>query len=191
MRGGTHASTYTNLSPHSNTYARDTCKFSSDSDVLVAFLRRNPDLCTLGSSTPLHVPLTGVARHSYLLFCVCLGHRVMLNHVGSHVGALSYPVSPQRGDSPLYGSRTFASRLKRMHARETHASTYTNLSPHSHTYARDTCKFSSDSDVLVVFLRRNPDLCTLVSSTPLDVPVTGVARRSSLSFCVFLGHRVM
>src|SRR3954449_11610733 len=58
---------------------------------------------------------------------------------------------------PLYGSGTFASRLERMHARGTHASTYTNLSPHSHTYARDTCKFSSHSDVLVDFLRRNPD----------------------------------
>src|SRR3954465_9585371 len=116
MRGGTHASTYTNLSPHSHTYARDTCKFSSDSDVVVAFLRRNPDLCTLGSSTPLDVPLTGVARRSYLLFCVFLGHRVMRNHVGSQVGALSYLVSSQRGDSPLYGSGTFASRLERMHA---------------------------------------------------------------------------
>src|SRR3954451_23761534 len=103
MRGGTHASTYTNLSPHSHTYARDTCKFSSDSDVLVAFLQRNPDLCTLASSTPLDVPLTGVARRSYLLFCVCLGHTVMRNHVGSQVGALSYPVSPQRGDSPDTG----------------------------------------------------------------------------------------
>src|SRR3954462_5950479 len=60
---------------------------------------------------------------------------------------------------PLYGYGTFASRLERMHARGTHASTYTNLSPHSHTYSRDTCMFSSDSDVLVVFLRRNPDLC--------------------------------
>src|SRR3954468_24396212 len=76
MRGGTHASTYTDLSPHSHTYARETCKFSSDSDVLVAFLRQNPDLCTLGSSTPLDFPLTGVARRSSLLFCVCLGHEV-------------------------------------------------------------------------------------------------------------------
>src|SRR3954464_5814808 len=114
---GTHASTYTNLSPHSHTYARDTCKFSSDSDVLVAFLQRNPDLCTLGSSTPLDLPLAGVARRIYLLFCVCLGHRVMRNHVGSQVGALCFPVSPQRGDSPLYGSGTFASMLERMHAR--------------------------------------------------------------------------
>src|SRR3954464_2990546 len=114
---GKHASTYTNLSFLLHTYARDTCKFSSDSDVLLAFLRRNPDLCTLGSSAPLDVPLTGVARRSSLLFCVCLGHRVMPNHVGSQVGALSYPVSPQRGDSPLYGSGTFTSRLERMHAR--------------------------------------------------------------------------
>src|SRR3954462_8490972 len=77
MRGGTHASTYTNLSPHSHKYARDTCKFSSDSDVLVAFLRQNPDLCTRGASTPREVPVTGGARGSALLFCVCLGHRVM------------------------------------------------------------------------------------------------------------------
>ena len=81
----------------------------------------------------------------------------MENYVGSQVGALSYPVSPEQGDSPLYRSRTFASRLERMHARGTHAITYTNLAPHSHTYARDTCKFSDDSDVLVDFLRRNPD----------------------------------
>src|SRR4051812_9939014 len=117
MRGGTHACTYTNLSPPSNKFGRESCRFTSDSDVLVAFLRRNPDLCKLGSSTPLDLPLAGVARHSYLLFCVCLGHRFMSNHVGSEVGALSYPVSPQRGDSPLYGSGTFASRLERMHAR--------------------------------------------------------------------------
>src|SRR4051812_37989518 len=117
MRGGTHASTYTNLSPHLHTYARDTCKFSSDFDVLVAFLRRNTDLCTLGSSTHLDVPLTGVAQRSYLLFCFCLGHWVISTHLSSDLGALSYPVSPQRGDSPLYGSGTFASRLERMHAR--------------------------------------------------------------------------
>src|SRR3954470_15759171 len=96
------------------------------------------------------------------------------------------------GEIPsLYGYGTFASRLERMHARGTHASTYTTLSPHSHTYARDTCKFSSDSDVLVAFLRRNPDLSTLGSSTPLDVPLTVVARHSSLLFCVCLDHRVM
>src|SRR3954464_15478157 len=102
MRGGTHASTYTNLSPHSHTYARGTCKFSSHSDVLVVFLRRNPDLCAHSDRLPpLDVPLTGVARRRSLLFCVCLGHRVMSNHVGSQVGALSYPVSPRRGDSTL------------------------------------------------------------------------------------------
>src|SRR4051812_14267611 len=112
MRGGTHASTYTNLSPHSHTYARDTCKFSSDSDDLVAFLRRNPDLCTLGSSTPLDVPLTGFARRSSLLFYVCLLPLLISLPICSQVGALSYPVSPQRGGSPLYGSETFASRLE-------------------------------------------------------------------------------
>src|SRR3954464_5397833 len=117
MGGGTHASTYTNLSPQSHTYARDTWKFSSDSVVLVVFLRRNPDLCTLASSNPLDVSLTGVDQRSSLLFCVCLGHRMMQNHVGSQVGAQSYPVSPERGDPPLYGSRTFTSRLERMHAR--------------------------------------------------------------------------
>src|SRR3954464_1127230 len=69
---------------------------------------------------------------------------MMKNHVGSQVGALDYPVSPEQGDSSLYRSKTFASRLERMHARGTHASTYTNLAPHSHTYARDTCKFSDD-----------------------------------------------
>src|SRR4051812_6761152 len=115
MLGGTHASTYTNLSPHSHTNARS--EFRSDWEDLMAFLGPNPYLCTLGSSTPLDLPLAGVARRSYLLFCVCLGHRFMSNHVGSQVGALSYPVSAQRGDSPLYGSGTFASRLERMHAR--------------------------------------------------------------------------
>src|SRR3954464_7935217 len=138
MGGGTHASTYTNLSPHSHTYARDTCMFSSDSDVLVAFLRRNPDLCTLGSSTPLDLPLAGVARRIYLLFCVCLGHRVMRNHVGSQVGALSYPVSSQRGDSPLYGSGTFASRLESMHARGGNMQAPIPTSHHTHTHMLGT-----------------------------------------------------
>src|SRR4051812_29704786 len=109
MRGATHASTYTNLSPHSHTYARDTCKFSSDSDVLVAFLRRNPDLCTLGSSTPLDVLFSWVVRRISIFFFFPYTTLFRSNHVGSQVGALSYPVSPQRGDSPLYGSRTFAS----------------------------------------------------------------------------------
>src|SRR3954464_3612416 len=63
--------------------------------------------------------------------------------------------------TPLYRYGTFPSRLERMHARGGHmqAPIYTNLSPHPHTYARGTCKFSSHSNVLVVFLRRNPDLC--------------------------------
>src|SRR4051812_3562473 len=48
------------------------------------------------------------------------------------------------GEIPPYtGPEPIASRLERMHVRGTHAITYTNLAPHSHTYARDTCKFSS------------------------------------------------
>src|SRR5215216_1746777 len=74
-------------------------------------------LCTLGSSTPLDVPLTGVARRSSLLFCVCLGHRVMSNHVGSQVGALPTRFHLNGEMPPLYGYGTFASRLERMHAR--------------------------------------------------------------------------
>src|SRR4051812_41804967 len=92
---------------------------------------------------------------------------------------------------PLYGSGTFASRLERMHATGTHASTYTNLSPHSHTYARDTCKFSSDSDVLVVFLRRNPDLYAHSVCIPLDVPLIYVLCLHDALPIFCLGHRVM
>ena len=103
---------------HTHTHVLgDTCKFSSVSDVPVVFLRRNPDLCTLGSSTLLDVPLTGVAQRSSILFCVCLGHMMMSNHVGSQGAAVSYPVSPERGVSPLYKSRTFPFRLQRMHAK--------------------------------------------------------------------------
>src|SRR3954469_6258088 len=92
---------------------------------------------------------------------------------------------------PLYGYGTFASRLERMHARGTHASTYTNLSPHSHTYARSRANFHlipmfswSSSGETLIFVRTR-------IVYPLDVPLTGVARRSSLLFCVCLGHRVM
>src|SRR3954468_240190 len=52
-----------------------------------------------------------------LLFSVYLGHRVMSNHVGSQVGALSYPVSPKRGDSPLIRVRNLR-LLVRAHACE-------------------------------------------------------------------------
>src|SRR3954471_15373221 len=63
---------------------------------------------------------------------------------------------------PLYGPGTFASRLERMHARGDtckHIYIPTSNHTHTHTYGRGTCKFSSHSDLLVVFLRRNPDLC--------------------------------
>src|SRR3954462_7648756 len=84
-----------------HTYARGTCKFSSHSNVLVVFLRRNPDLCAHSDRLPPRRSSDRGSRRSSLLFCVCLGHRVMSNHVGSQVGALSYPVLPRRGDSTL------------------------------------------------------------------------------------------
>src|SRR3954469_20992530 len=97
-----------------------------------------------------------------------------------------YPTRFHRnGEVPPYtGPEPFASRLERIHARGTHAITYTNLAPNSHTYARDTCKFLDDSDVIVDFLRRNPDDLRASDRLPLDILLTGVARRSSLLFCV-------
>src|SRR4051812_42507974 len=102
-RGDTCKHLYIPTSHHTptHTYARGTCKVSSHSNVLVVFLRRNPDLCAHSDRLPLDVPLTGVDRRSSLFFCVCLGHRVMLTHLGSLPISLSYPVSPRRGDSTL------------------------------------------------------------------------------------------
>src|SRR3954465_9364558 len=68
MQGGTHASTYTNLAPHSHTYARDICKFSDDSDVLLDFLRRNPDDLRVSDRLPPRHSSDRVARRSSLLF---------------------------------------------------------------------------------------------------------------------------
>src|SRR3954464_11411205 len=62
----------------------------------------------------------------------------MRNHVGSQVGVLSYPVSPQRGDSPLYGSETFASRIEHMHARGGHMQAPIPTSHHTHTHMQGT-----------------------------------------------------
>src|SRR3954464_5821815 len=97
----------TNLAPHSHTYSRDTCKFSSDSDVLVVSLRRNRDRRASDRLPPRHSSDGGSLAYLSLVLCI-LGHRMMLNHVGSQVAALSYPVSPEQGNSPLYKSRTFA-----------------------------------------------------------------------------------
>src|SRR3954471_10806972 len=137
MRGGTHASTYIYqpLTTPTHTYARGTCKFSSHSDVLVVFLRRNPDLCAHSDRLPpLDVPPTGVARRSSLLFCVCLGHRVMSNHVGSQVGALSYPVSPRRGDSTLIRVRNLRLQVRAHACEGGHMQAPIPTSHHTHTH---------------------------------------------------------
>src|SRR4051812_32103723 len=86
---------------------------------------------------------------------------------------------------PSYGSGTFANRLERMHARgDTCKHLYIPTSNHTHTHI---CL----GHMQVFFSFRcsrglpppNPSyLCTPGSSTPLDVPLTGVARRSSLLF---------
>ena len=73
MREGTHASTYTNLAPHSHTYARDTCKFSDDSDVLVDFLQRNPDdLRASDRLPPRHSSDRGSPVYLSLILCLIM-----------------------------------------------------------------------------------------------------------------------
>src|SRR3954463_6742524 len=138
MRGGTHASTYIYqplttpththmLGAHASFHLIPMFSWSSSGETLISVHTR--------IVYPLDVPLTGVARHSSLLFCVCLGHRVMSNHVGSQVGALSYPVSPRRGDYLLIRVRNLPSRLERMHARgDTCKHLYIPTSHHTHTH---------------------------------------------------------
>src|SRR4051812_46773989 len=96
-----------------------------------------------------------------------------------------YPTRFHRnGEIPPYKvPEPFASRLERMHARGTHAITYTNLAPHSHTYARDTSKFSSDSEVLWSFSGEIL-ICGARIVYPLDILLKGVARRNSLFFSI-------
>src|SRR3954462_11342476 len=72
MRGGTHASTYTNLAPHSHRYARNTCKFSSHSDVLIDFLRRNPDLRASARLPPRHSSDGGSPAYLSLVLCLIM-----------------------------------------------------------------------------------------------------------------------
>src|SRR3954470_11586008 len=95
------------------------------------------------------------------------------------------------GEIPPYiGPEPFGSRLERMHARGTHAITYTNLAPHSHPYARDTCKFhliptfswSSSGETLI---------CGPRIVSPLDILLTGVARRSCRLIFDRIDHRMM
>src|SRR3954467_15999248 len=88
------------------------------------------------------------------------------------------------GEIPPYtGLDPIASRLERMHARGTHAITYTNLH-HTHTHMLGThasfqmiltFSWSSSGETLI---------CGARIVYPLDILLTGLARRSSLLFCV-------
>ena len=68
----------TNLPSHLYTYVRDTCKFSSDSDAPVVFLRRNPR-----PGAPQIYPYsflrTRVDQLTFFFVLVCLGHMYMEN----------------------------------------------------------------------------------------------------------------
>ena len=111
---------------------------------------------------PLDVLLRGVARCSFLLFCVFLGHIYDVDPCWSQVVAISYPVSPERGVSPLYKSRNSVFTLHRMHARGDACTrglvyVYFNISTHIYTCSRPTCKFWSYSDTPELVILRNPD----------------------------------
>src|SRR4051812_21969579 len=93
------------------------------------------------------------------------------------------PVSPERGDSPVYRSRTFASRLERMHVRE-HMQAHIPTLQHTHTHmlrthARfhliPTFSWSSSGETLI---------CGPQIVYPLDILLMGVAR-VAISFFVF------
>src|SRR3954471_15154814 len=80
------------------------------------------------------------------------------------------------GEIPPYtGPEPFASRLERMHARGTHAITYTNLAPHSRTYARDTCKFSS----IPMFLWTSSDETLMICGPQIVYPPRHSSDRGS------------
>ena len=49
---------------------------------------------------PLDILRMGVARWTFLLVCVRLGHRIITNHAWAHAVTRSYPVPPKRGVSP-------------------------------------------------------------------------------------------
>src|SRR4051812_10703719 len=101
----------------------------------------------------------------------------MLVHKLGHYPTRFHPGSEIR---PLYGYGTFTSRLERMHARGGHMQAPIPTSHHTHTHMLGS---HASFHLIPMF--------SLGSSTPLDVRLTGVVRRSSLLFCVCLGHRVM
>ena len=111
---------------------------------------------------PLDILLGGVARCSFLLFCVCLGHIYDIDPCWSQVVAISYPVSPERVVSPSYRSQNSVFALQRMDAMGdacTRVLGYVvlNIITHIHTCGRPTCKFWSYSDAPELVILRNPD----------------------------------
>ena len=52
------------------------------------------------SSTPLDILRMGVARWTFVLVCVWLGHRVITNHVWAQAVTRAYPVPPKRRVPP-------------------------------------------------------------------------------------------
>ena len=126
-----------------------------------AFFLRNLDPWA-SDRLPLHVLLRGVARCSFILFCVCLGHIYDIEPCWSQVVAISYPVSPERVVSPSYRSRNSMFALQRMHARGdacTRGLGYVCLiiTTQIHTCGRPTCKFWSYADAPELVILRNPD----------------------------------
>src|SRR3954471_4953101 len=116
----------------------------------------------------------------------------MSNHVGSQVGALSYPVSPKRGDSHLIRVRNLRLYVRAHACEGGHMQAPIPTSHHTHTHMLG----AHASFHLIPMFSWSSSGETLISVHtrfvyPLDVPLSGVARRSSLLFCVCLGHRVM
>src|SRR3954467_1149297 len=59
------------------------------------------DLLVPRSSIPLYILRMGVARWTFVLGCVLLGHRVITNHVRAQDVRRIYPVPPKTGSCTL------------------------------------------------------------------------------------------
>ena len=180
-----------NITTHIYTCVRPTCKFWLYSDASSAFFCETL-ICGPRNIYPLDNLLRGVARCSFLLFCVCLGHIYDLESFWSQVVAISYPVSPERVVFPSNRSRNSVFTLQRMHARGyacTRGLGYVglNMTTHIYTCSRPICLFWLYSDAQSAFFLRNPDKWAS-EHLPLDVILRGVARCRFLLFFVCLVH---
>ena len=72
------------------------------------------------SSTPLDMLQMGVALWTFLLVCVWLGHRSMINHVGAQVVTRSRPVDPKWEFPPYIGQNLPIRDRQRMSGRSPH-----------------------------------------------------------------------